>query len=778
MDEARIWDRALCAAEVLARMNCELAGTEPNLIAYYQFNQGYLNLDNLTETTAIDGSANGHTGTLTNFTLTGTTSNWAIGNPGVSGTTCFYAGDPEMNVRGNSVTIVDGNTTVNTLDHTQFGAVALALGGTPTTRTFTVENTSINPMYVDAITITGVDAADFSVTTTPFPATVGGNSSLTFTVTFNPSTAGLKNATIEIVSSDCDETIYDFAIQGLTVEVISDVRGSMLTLDGVDDYVNINAVAIPMSGAGSFTFEAWIKPDAAQTGFNRIVSVNTSGGGNVALFDIENGLLKFYDGSNTRVFGATDLRGTGWHHVTLVHQDNLSGSDFTHAYIDGVLMGTFTGSVTNFTSSNLWSIGQEYDSGPVLSDFFQGNIDEVRIWNGMRTQQEIRESMHISLTGYEANLVAYYQFDNDAAAGTANGAKDIFGSDGQTFSGLSYTASEVAVGGGTSFTQNVTATGNYDFTRTDLEINFVGSHPNDEVVVSQIVTQNPYNESAGILANNTNTYWVVNNFGINTSLDATLKFKFTDGTITNPIPTNSSVHKRGSRDWQVANWTDNVATAVGINAGDNHVTISNITSFSQFDVTSSNASLPIELLSFTAKRKNVQDVYLDWSTSTETNNKGFEVQRMLEGTTIFETIAWVEGHGTTTATQYYQLVDKNSFTDVSYYRLKQIDFDGTVSYSAIRAVEGTEAIILNVAIYPNPVEYDLNIRFNELTQEDNKVIIKVMTLHGQLVQQTVHNVQAHEVVQINTKDLVPAMYVLSIEINGETFVQKFVKERS
>eukprot|EP01012_Entosiphon_sulcatum_P053366 TRINITY_DN7343_c0_g2_i1.p1 TRINITY_DN7343_c0_g2~~TRINITY_DN7343_c0_g2_i1.p1 ORF type:complete len:532 (+),score=25.85 TRINITY_DN7343_c0_g2_i1:129-1598(+) len=87
MDELRIWTRTLSQCEIISNMNCELnpAG-QTGLGALYRFNQGYTNLTNAI-TTLTDASGNGNTGTLTNFALTGSTSNWSSGTLGNAGTT-------------------------------------------------------------------------------------------------------------------------------------------------------------------------------------------------------------------------------------------------------------------------------------------------------------------------------------------------------------------------------------------------------------------------------------------------------------------------------------------------------------------------------------------------------------------------------------------------------------------------------------------------------------------------------------------------------------------
>ena len=88
IDEVRIWNRILCQPEIQNNMNCELAGNETGLVAYYQFNQGIAGGSNPTETTLDDLTANNNDGTLTSFALTGPTSNWVEPGGVVSGTSC------------------------------------------------------------------------------------------------------------------------------------------------------------------------------------------------------------------------------------------------------------------------------------------------------------------------------------------------------------------------------------------------------------------------------------------------------------------------------------------------------------------------------------------------------------------------------------------------------------------------------------------------------------------------------------------------------------------
>jgi hypothetical protein len=119
-----------------------------------------------------------------------------------------------------------------------------------------------------------------------------------------------------------------------------------------------------------------------------------------------------------------------------------------------------------------------------------------------------------------------------------------------------------------------------------------------------------------------------------------------------------------------------------------------------------NSGTPVELISFSAD-VNLKDVTLTWSTATETNNQGFEVQRLNDSKSEklkdWENIGFVDGKGTTTEPQSYSFADENLSAGKYQYRLKQIDFDGTFEYSNIIEVEINSPTKFSLAQnYPNP----------------------------------------------------------------------------
>ena len=122
---------------------------------------------------------------------------------------------PEINVRGNGTTIIDGDSGPTTADHTDFGSVTIPGS---VTRTFTIQNTGTGPLTLTGtpyVVITG--STDFTVTTQPSSNTIAAGGSLTFQVTFNPLLTGSSVAIVSINNDDSDENVYDFAITGAAV---------------------------------------------------------------------------------------------------------------------------------------------------------------------------------------------------------------------------------------------------------------------------------------------------------------------------------------------------------------------------------------------------------------------------------------------------------------------------------------------------------------------------------------------------------------------------------
>ncbi|WP_205499658.1 T9SS type A sorting domain-containing protein [Rufibacter psychrotolerans] len=133
-----------------------------------------------------------------------------------------------------------------------------------------------------------------------------------------------------------------------------------------------------------------------------------------------------------------------------------------------------------------------------------------------------------------------------------------------------------------------------------------------------------------------------------------------------------------------------------------------ITSFSPFIQATGLAAeafnptpLPVELVEFTARAGKQGGVELGWATASEQDNAFFAVERSRDGKTFAE-VGRVRGGGTTAVRQAYRFTDAAPLAGVSYYRLRQVDFDGGQEYSAVRAVRLAAGQAAGLSLRPNP----------------------------------------------------------------------------
>ena len=130
------------------------------------------------------------------------------------------------------------------------------------------------------------------------------------------------------------------------------------------------------------------------------------------------------------------------------------------------------------------------------------------------------------------------------------------------------------------------------------------------------------------------------------------------------------------------------------------------TTLARFTVSNAANPLPVTLIDFTARAEGLAAARLTWATASELNNAGFTVERSLDAR-VFQGIGTVAGAGTSTSRHDYTLLDNKlpAGATLLYYRLRQMDLNGTLTYSPVRTVALT-AQAAGFVVYPTKVPVD------------------------------------------------------------------------
>ena len=227
----------------------------------------------------------------------------------------------------------------------------------------------------------------------------------------------------------------------------------------------------------------------------------------------------------------------------------------------------------------------------------------------------------------------------------------------------------------------------------------------------------------------------------------------------------------------VAYYQFDQGTACGNNTGITAVTDAtgngldgNLTNLSMSGGCKSNLAsesiLPVELVGFSA-RLHGGKVALDWSTASEVNNQGFEVQRSTDFHD-WTVLGFVPGHGTTDGLSDYFFDDHPLTTGTYYYRLRQMDTDGAFDYSPLRSVEW-EGAGRAVSIFPNPANEHVTLSLPEMP--DGSLSAKLFSSVGRQVGLFVLE---NDRSRIDLGQLSPGVYFLEIE--GQPRLLKIVKQ--
>ncbi|HQI42300.1 MAG: hypothetical protein B6D44_09765 [Ignavibacteriales bacterium UTCHB2] len=189
--------------------------------------------------------------------------------------------------------------------------------------------------------------------------------------------------------------------------------------------------------------------------------------------------------------------------------------------------------------------------------------------------------------------------------------------------------------------------------------------------------------------------------------------------------------------------------------------------------------IPVELISFNGKLLN-NSIELSWQTATEINNMGFEIERASLSASPsqedWEKIGFVQGFGTTTEPRLYSFIDEDVNSGVYKYRLRQVDYDGTFTYSdevevAVDFIPKEYVLFQN---YPNPFNSSTIIKYQ--IPKDERVRINLYNILGEKILTLIETEQKageHEI-RLSSDELASGNYFYSLETNATRLIKKLL----
>ena len=264
-----------------------------------------------------------------------------------------------------------------------------------------------------------------------------------------------------------------------TVVLPGKVAGSALRLNGTNTgYVNLGTNNPNLLLGSSFTMEVWVKPvggtgtttvgilgnDISARERSPYIGLSPSGKVEVGYVNVNGDLINFA----TAGFSGASVVAGQWNQLVVTFTPFSSTNGLMSLYINGSNVTGISGGLFPLNVPVRY-VGQ---ANPSATSFFNGDIDEVALWNRPLSQDEIRLRRHLVLSGGESDLTSYLQF-NEASG---NALDPISGASGTfTGTGITRVASAIPVSTGVSALQSVSSSGNFGFGSTGVAINFTGS---------------------------------------------------------------------------------------------------------------------------------------------------------------------------------------------------------------------------------------------------------------------------------------------------------------
>lgn len=548
-----------------------------------------------------------------------------------------------------------------------------------------------------------------------------------------------------------------------------------------------NQVKLRITAVDNSSNESWLIDDVKIIGSQSSTSANTDN-----FRSCTNG------GYNTQATWQSSADSTNWYAATLIPDQNASSIVISN-YNTVSLSADLT--VKDFKISNDGSFSMGADNHTIT---MYGNLDIVSggtldlSQNGTLLKCSGTNAQDISGDG----TISLYNFEINKTSGNVTLSRDVTINNNLTLTkGNIITGSNIltvdndatnAISGyGVSSYVNSnlkrkisTSGGSYDFPvgsdyyeLANINFNSITSSatPYIKIMFNKTITGNVPNiifSGTPIKELLNSGFWTITPTDVSTvNYDVSLSSR---GQTNGGSSTGQHIHlKRDNAisDWKASDGTPGTSTGTGTDP----ITVvkTGLTSFSDHAIGKGTYPLPIELIGFNAKVVN-NNIELSWQTSSEINNDYFTVERSKDAI-HFELVDIIQGNGNSNKTIKYKAIDYSPYQGISYYRLKQTDYDGKFNYSKIVSVNNVKSY--DFSIKKLFVDKDNILHLNIFNPNNEQFNIEIFDMMGIVVLQREYSPFDNQIVfNFTTKQLSHGIYNIIIYNSKVRFNKKIIVE--
>ena len=556
--------------------------------------------------------------------------------------------------------------------------------------------------------------------------------------------------------------------------------GYALDFDGSDDYVEL---PFNMNNLTQFSIEGWVKTTTYQSG-----RISFFGAPYLIRFgrkdnDVWAYAEQTYQSASVSVTSiassTSDFTGKWYHFAVVCNTSSIK------IYVNGNLEANQSISISGFgTDGNGYNahIGGRIMNHPPTG-YLAGIIDDVRFWNDVRTETEIKENMHKDLVGDEADLRAYYKMSNGTGTSLTDNSSNSNAGTLTNMDNSDWATSQAPIGNlGSSYKTDVEGVWSVSGTSESDASNGLTMTAGSALSTGNFAVFGNNNTSGETSAdlgsvgstNRTARIWQVDESG---TVAATIKVDISDATGNAGQSGTASNYRLLYRSGTSGAFS---SAATGSSISGDVVTFNSVSLQDGYYAlgAQSDATLPVELTSFELLETRNDGITLRWITESEINNLGFNLDRKTPITDWNQIASYIthpelQGQGSVSHQTIYTFTDNTVQENESYdYRLSDVDYDGNVEYHSLQLMGVSSTNIPEQFVlypnYPNPFNPVTTIRYD--LSKESFVDITIYDMLGNVVSNLINANQSsgYKSIQWNAtnnqgKPVSAGVYLYSIE---------------